>query len=211
MNIIKAIWDYFKKAKPSPVKPVPEKPTSPSNQVPKHDIRKVAIIIGHGNGDSGAMGFNGMSEFNYNSFVAEEVANAKIDKEVKLFYRGSSGILGVAAKAVAWNPDLTLELHCNAFNGTAKGTEVLCLKGDEKSGVVAKSFALAFTKRFSRVLRRDQGINWIDSGDRGAASLKAVSLTKYSILVEPFFLDTPSEWVEPMNYAKFLIEWLNEL
>jgi N-acetylmuramoyl-L-alanine amidase len=185
--------------------------TSPSVPAPAGNlgIKKIAIIVGHGNGDSGALGWNGVEEFKYNSMVAEEVLKTVTNKEIKVFYRGPTGIAGVAAKAVAWGPDLTLELHLNAFNGKAFGCEVLVLSGDTASGKVAESFALEFTKKFNRTLRRDKGVNWITSSDRGGASLRAVSSAKYSILVEPFFIDTKSEWVDSMDYARnFLIPWI---
>lgn len=174
-------------------------------------IKKIALIVGHGNGDSGAMGWNRFAEFVYNSTVAEEIASSEIGKEIKVFYRGSSGIVGVAMKAVAHNPDLSIELHLNAFNGKAVGCEVLCLDGDEQSAIVGRSFANAFTQKFNRKLRREKGINWITSSDRGYSSLKAVSPIKHSILVEPFFIDTKEEWIEPIAYAEFLKEWIRSL
>jgi len=174
-------------------------------------IKKVAIIVGHGNGDSGAIGWNRFAEFDYNVMVAEEIADSDLGKEVKVFYRGSSGIAGVAMKAVAYNPDLSIELHLNAFNGKATGCEVLCLDGDEQSAIVGRSFANAFTQKFNRKLRREKGINWITGADRGHSSLKAVSPIRHSILVEPFFIDTKEEWIEPMTYCNFLKEWIKEL
>lgn len=193
---------------PAPTK-TPEVPAPVSN--PLSQIKKVAIIVGHGHGDSGAQGWNGMSEFNYNSFVAEELEKANLGKEIKVFWRGATGIVGVAAKAVLWNPDLCIELHLNAFDGKAVGCEVLVLDNDTTSARIGKLFAKEFTKKFNRKLRRDEGINWISSGDRGAASLKAVSPIKYSILVEPFFIDNPNEWIEPIEYIKFLINLIREV
>lgn len=182
---------------------------SPSRS--ESSIKKIALIVGHGNGDSGAMGWNRFAEFDYNSIVAEEIANSETGKEVKVFYRGSSGIVGVAMKAVAYSPDLSMELHLNAFNGKAVGCEVLCLSGDEQSSSIGRSFASSFTQKFNRKLRREKGINWITKADRGYSSLKAVSSIKHSILVEPFFIDTKEEWIEPITYAEFLKEWIKSL
>ena len=198
-----------------PVEPIPEIPTQGDiAKFPnKSKIKKVAIIIGHGNGDSGAVSWDEKrNEFEYNSIVAHLVANSTLHgKEVRLFWRGKGGISGVAAEAVAWNPNLSIELHLNSYNGEAHGCEVLVLNGDSKSGTMARSFTSAFCSRFSRVVRRELGVNWISSGDRGAASLKGVSAIEQSILVEPFFIDNKNEWIEPISYANFLIDWLKSI
>jgi len=174
------------------------------------EIHKVAIIIGHGAGDSGAMGWNGMSEFNYNSFVAEEVARTSMGKEIKLFYRGDSGIKGVSKKAMAWSPDITIEMHCNAFNGQAKGCCVLTLK-DEISIKYGRKFSEDFCKKFGRILRDEDGVVELSRKDRGYFSLSQVDDPPPSILVEPFFIDNKDEWVNPMSYSEFLIDWIRRL
>jgi N-acetylmuramoyl-L-alanine amidase len=174
-------------------------------------IKKIALIVGHGNGDSGAMGWNGMSEFNFNQFVADEIENRDLGKEIRVFYRGPSGITGVSAKAVMWRPDLTIELHLNAFNGKAKGCEVLCLKGDLDSETIAKDFSHKFTTHFKRVLRGKDGIKWISKNDRGGLNLRSLATIKQRILIEPFFIDNPEEWISPMIYADFLSDWIKEL
>ena len=173
-------------------------------------IKKVAIIIGHGNGDSGAMGWNGMSEFNYNSFVADEIARADTGKEIKLFHRGSTGIGGVAAKAMAWKGDITIEMHLNAFNGKAKGCCVLTLK-DQVSIDTGRAYSKAFCKKFNRVMRDEDGVVELVKGDRGHFSLACVNDPAPSILIESFFIDNKDEWIEMMDYANFLIEWIKEL
>lgn len=186
------------------------KPAQQSSK-PKSPIEKVAIIVGHGNGDSGAMGWNGVSEFDYNSAVAKSLEISDTGKEIKVFYRSASGITGVAASAVKWNPDIVIELHLNAFNGKAMGCEVLCLGSDEQSGEKARDFADKFTKKFNRIKRRDNGVNWIASSDRGGLSLKKLSSVQYSILVEPFFIDNKNEWIDQQEYAGFLKEWIKGL
>lgn len=186
------------------------KPAQQSSK-PKSPIQKVAIIVGHGNGDSGAMGWNGVSEFDYNSAVAKSLEISDTEKEIKAFYRSASGITGVAAAAVKWNPDIVIELHLNAFNGKALGCEVLCLQGHTASGEKARDFAEKFAAKFNRVKRRDNGVNWIASSDRGGLSLKKLSSVQYSILVEPFFIDNKNEWIDQQEYAGFLKEWIRGL
>lgn len=189
--------------------PIESNPSKESNSSTS-DIKKVAIIVGHGNGDGGAESKDGKrNEFEYNSIVAEHIEKSQLHgKNSKVFYRGKTGILGVALEAVTWMPDLSIELHLNSFNGIAKGCEVLVLKGDNESAEIGKSFTKSFCSKFNRVARRDEGINWINGSDRGGASLKAVSPIKRSVLVEPFFIDNDSEYIAPSVYAEWLCTWL---
>lgn len=186
------------------------KVTPPLLGAPK-GIDRISIIVGHGNGDPGATCFNSMSEHMYNDLVASLVKEQIKGKEVRIFKRSSTGIAGVGLLASAWGPDLTIELHLNAYNGKAAGCEVLVLHNDNSSAEMAKSFASAFTKKFDRIARGEAGVKWIRPGDRGYGNLKAVALSKYGILVEPFFCDNEAEWIEHVTYSKFLIQWLQEL
>ncbi len=174
-------------------------------------IKKVAIIVGHGNGDPGAEGWNGMSEFSYNSYVAEELFKAVKTKELKIFYRGEGGIGEVCKRAMNWKGDITIELHLNAFNCKAKGCEVLSLDKDAISFKPAKDFADKFCKKFSRILRDDDGVMEIKKGDRGHYSLSHLDDPAPSILVEPFFIDNKDEWIDTNDYLKFLTSWIEGL
>jgi N-acetylmuramoyl-L-alanine amidase len=172
-------------------------------------IKKIALIVGHGYGDSGAVG-SGTNEFEYNSWVAEYVKSNLAGKSIEVFYRGASGIVGVAMRAAGFKPDLCVELHLNSTKG-ATGCEVLVLKGDKKSESFGRSFANAFTQTYSRRLRQDKGIKWIESSDRGYSSLKAQAVIPNKILVEPFFIDTLGEFVPREDYAHFLLRWVRGL
>ena len=173
-------------------------------------IKKIAIIDGHSPDDCGAVGWNKKEEFTYNSYVAQGIHAANLNKETKVFYRGKSGILGVGHEVSAWNPDLSIELHLNAYNGTASGCEVLCLEGDSNSAKIGQSFAASFTKVFARKLRAENGIKYLGKHDRGSINLSSCKVN-LKILVEPFFLDNIDEWVEPLTYKNFLVEWINSL
>jgi N-acetylmuramoyl-L-alanine amidase len=213
--ILEAIASVFTQPKKEieKVDPVknPEIPTKEEiDSFPSRPIKlkRIAIIIGHGNGDGGASTWNGSDELKYNTFVAEFVKKTSKHK-IETFYRTSSGIAGVARKAVEWQPDITIELHLNSYNKKAKGCEVLVLDGDKASAVLAKSFAKAFTDKFKRVVRGDDGVKWVGPREDGGFSLNKLSSVKQSILVEPFFCDNKDEWIEPQVYAKFMVEFLD--
>ena len=203
-NYLAALKQYYF---PTKVEPKPEQPSAPT--VSK--IKKVAIIVGHGAGDSGAAG-QGTNEFAYNSEVAkivESLSNIH-GKTIKLFWRDSRGIKGVNSDAEKWGGDLTLELHLNSYNGSAVGCEVLTLK-DRPSVLLGQSFARAFCGRFDRVMRNQDGVKELSSSDRGHYSLQLVDDAPPSILVEPFFIDNKKEWIDPKVYASFVVDWLSKL
>lgn len=188
-----------------------EQPT-PQTPKPTSNIKRIALLVGHGNGDSGAVGFNRVEEHAYNSFIAEFVAQSDLNKQVKVFYKSKSGWIGTYPKVRLFKPDLTIELHLNAANGKAVGCEVLCLEGDNNSAVIGKQFALDFTTQFGRRMRGDKGIKWIDSSGRGYGNLVAAkAVSPKAILVEPFFIDTPSEWITQYEYGNFLVKFINGL
>lgn len=183
--------------------------TSPEVEVnPIKTGTRIALVRGHGGNDSGAAG-NGTTEVAYNSWVMDYVTS-KTTKNVKVF-KGSSSVNAVALSK-SFNPEIVIQMHLNAFDGTAKGCEVLVIKGDTKSYPLAEKFAADFTKKFNRVLRRsgDKGKKILSSGDRGVASLVA-SGNCIKFLVEPFFIDNRSDFVSKEEYAQFLLEWIEAL
>jgi N-acetylmuramoyl-L-alanine amidase len=187
-----------------PIEPVitPETPREPSAGL------RIALIRGHGGADSGASG-NGTNEVEYNTWVMEFVKK-HTTRNVAIFL-GSNSINAVT-KSKDFKPDVAIQMHLNAYNGTAKGCEVLVVKGDTKSYPIAEKFAKDFTVRFGAVLRRpqDKGKKILTSSDRGIASLVA-SGNCIKILVEPFFIDNKNDFIPREEYAKFLLEWIEAL
>lgn len=192
--------------KPTPVVIAPIPMKSPADPFV---IRKVAIIIGHGDGsDFGATNWNKETEFAYQSRVAKLVQQKVQGKQVELFWRKGLGIAGVAKKAMAWNPDITVELHNNAYDGKASGIEVLVLKKDQVSLKCGQDFAKKYVAKFGSKLRDGDGVKEL-IGENGAFSLKQVNDPPPSILLEPFFGDNPNDWKDAEAYSSFVADWLN--
>lgn len=231
MKLLNWIKNLFKKESPkseAPSKPNPSETPSSSNSsttsngskpiesdlgpsVASRKVKKIAIIIGHGHGDTGAPSkWNSpiKVEYDYNKIVAEHLKKTVKSKEIKLFYRGATGITGVNTQVRLWDDDLSLELHCNSFNGKAHGCEILALSGDKESIKIGQDIAQDFCKRFNRKLRDGDGVKELKKKERGHYSLALVDDGYPSILLEPFFIDNPSEWIDPIVYAEFLREWI---
>lgn len=193
---------------------IPEIPASsmPAPIEPTKKYKKIAIIIGHGHGDSGAESWDkGRNEFEYNSIVAKYI-NSKIkNREIKLFWRGRTGITGVNSQVNLWDDDLSIELHLNSADVPARGCEILCLGSDKAAVSLGRDLAAAFCLKFGRKLRDEDGVKELKKKDRGHYSLALVDDGKPSILVEPFFISNKDEWIDPLIYADFLVNWINEL
>lgn len=212
------MWNWFKglfkkKISPTTVVKSPEEknPIDEAIKVPKPSApigkAKIAILIGHGAGDPGASCWNKMTEHDYNKKVAMIVAS-KMPNVTLYFKQRIGGWAPVYAQMALLRPDISIELHLNAYNGKAVGCEVLITSEEARS--LGEKYASMFCLEFQRVLRGARGIKKLGSGDRGFGNVYSASkVAKKAILVEPFFCDTKSEWIEPETYAAFLMKFLN--
>lgn len=202
----------------NPVKPDSSNPSTTSNSSkpapiePVKKYKKIAIIIGHGHGDGGADSWDGKrNEFEYNSIVANYIKSKVTDRDIKLFWRGRSGITGVNTQVNLWDDDLSIELHLNSADVPARGCEILCLGSDKAAISLGQDLAAAFCLKFGRKLRDEDGVKELKKKDRGHYSLALVDDGKPSILVEPFFISNKNEWIDPLILADFYVNWIEEL
>ena len=166
----------------------------------------LALIVGHSKADKGAVGVSPLNqqEYDYNKEVAEiaKSEGSKLNVIVEIFYRDNGGVLGAYKSATSWldknSGGAIIELHFNAANNKAIGTEVLYADVKDNKNVNEKFFAqcildsscLAFSRdsKGNRGLKRETGAK----GERGYSNLSQT--VKYpSIIVEPFFGDVSSE------------------
>ncbi|MDU7967732.1 MAG: N-acetylmuramoyl-L-alanine amidase, partial [Paeniclostridium sordellii] len=89
--------------------------------------KKVFLDPGHGGNDSGAIGVNNLYEKDIVLQVAKKVEELlkKQGLEVKLS-RDVDKTLALKDRtdmANSWKADCYVSIHCNAFNGNAKGLE----------------------------------------------------------------------------------------
>jgi hypothetical protein len=125
--------------------------------------------------------------------------------------RDDGGVSLAAKRLKLKGCNASLEPHKNAYNGTAKGFEILVLADDSESIRVAEIIAQEFKEKYpDRVLRHANGVKKIKSGDRGYSNLVAAKGAgmKIALLGEAFFIDNPSEWLAPAEMADF---WMKNL
>lgn len=149
---------------------------------------KIFINPGHGGDDCGACG-NGLQERDVVLKVGNRVAKylKDVGYTVKVFqYDGLGEICGEANR---WQADLFVSIHCNAFNGKAKGTETYCFYGSDVGFKLATAIHNQLTKSLPLV---DRGVK-----EKGYYVLTGTNCP--AVLTELAFIDNPDD-------AKLLVE-----
>jgi len=147
--------------------------------------KRIMLVVGHSKDKQGASNSDGVTEYEFNKDIALKVleldAFRGIDIIPKLRVTSYSNL---TYEINAINPDIVISLHCNAYNKSAQGTEVLYAKGSIKG------------EKYARILQNnlvenlglsDRGVKSIGSKDRGGSLLYGVKAP--CILIEPLFID----------------------
>ena len=175
---------------------------------------KLGLVIGHERRAPGATMAQpyGISEYKYNTGIArlavDHAERYHPDVDVHVITRDQIGVAGAYAQALAKHCDCVIELHFNAANGKAAGTETLC-SGEPIDMAFAQVVQDKVEAVFGRIDggRGDRGLK--KNPPRGGASVNGFK-GKANCLVEPFFGDNPAEAELAMNrqaqYAASLIE-----
>lgn len=170
-------------------------------------MRYLAIIIGHTKKDGGAEGVSPLNkqEYQYNSEVAAiaKAASQELGVTVEVFTRDIGGVIGAYGRAVSWLHTMggngaIIELHFNAANRKATGTEVLYADKKDKKGINEKFFAECIQAEVCMLFGRDKKTNRglkLETGAKGERGYSNLSqTTDYpAVIVEPFFGDVESE------------------
>jgi N-acetylmuramoyl-L-alanine amidase len=153
-------------------------------------MKKIGLIVGH---DPHAQGASNelITEFDFNNSLAPLIAKHLIvlgDYNPLVIYR-SDGLSVLPKQVNELNLDLAISLHCNAFNKSVSGSEVLYAA----SSTNGARFASIMQKRIVSTLKnRDRGIKPIARNERGGVILNATK--PVTILIEPFFIDNMKEY-----------------
>ena len=149
--------------------------------------RKVAIVVGHNVKARGVDSpYLKLSEYDYNYDLAVWIMKGA-EFEVQRFIRRwdlgySAEVAECYHRVEAWNPDLIVELHCNASGSGAAYAS--CWHHSASS--VSKKVSVILSKHFSGGLRiRNGGAKVIER--RGRASVTATNIP--TVIAEPFFMD----------------------
>lgn len=160
--------------------------------------RKLAIVVGHTANAPGASGRAPISasEYPWNKDLANRIKNecAALGVSAEVFLRDNGGISGAYSAVAASGAKAVVELHFNAANGTALGTETLWGARCPQSQAWAERVHDAMVGLYSRGPRPpgNRGLKQCPPHPRGGQSVNALS-TIPSCLIEPFFGDNAGD------------------
>jgi N-acetylmuramoyl-L-alanine amidase len=153
----------------------------------------IALIVGHTPVAPGAVSIGGVSEFAYNSIVADRL-EARL---TALGYRVSrvardlpNNLAGLPAKVNATGAQLAIELHFNsAADPAGNGCEMLHWHNSSGGRELADYMQQAVLQAFGL---RNRGLKPIGNGGRGDLLLRSTRMP--CILTEPFFGSNAGNW-----------------
>ena len=155
----------------------------------------IAICVGHSRpNDSGAASVTGVTEWDYNSQLADMIGD-RLKTKYKIYstYKGSSYWSSMKWLAKTLRNDAVeaaVELHFNAATPSATGHEWLYWKTSEKGRLFARALRDSFAHSFPQL--RSRGIKPRQKGSRGAAFLRLTHCP--AIIAEPFFGSNNEDW-----------------
>lgn len=147
---------------------------------------RILINAGHAvNGtDYGACG-NGLREAEVNKKIAMKVCELLMsDGYAVTFFQQTKSVNDVWQFENKCNYDLTISIHCNSFNSTSNGHEVLYYPTSTKGKNLAQQIQASLVKN-------------VGLRDRGVKPRKDLCVLKYTkspaVIVETAFISNPTE------------------
>lgn len=152
----------------------------------------------------------GTYEYFYNLALANFMKGHASDSDcmLNIFLRDNLTIRGTYLTVQKWKPDCVIELHFNAANEKARGTETLYGEENPLSGEFARLVQDGMCKLLKRDAKTNRGIKKLSEGDRGFANVNAIKCP--CILVEPFFGDEVEDAKLGFQYQESLSSILVE-
>jgi len=146
-------------------------------------MKKCALVIGHKKLSPGASNrSSGLTEFVFNDKLAIDIEEKISGVEVQRVYRRTYNSLPGDINEL--NPDFIVSLHCNAFDGSASGTEVLYYHRSTKGKLIA---GILNEQIFKALGLKNRGLKPKTAEDRGGYLLR--NTVAPCVIAEPLFID----------------------
>ena len=155
----------------------------------KDEVRqkRCALVIGHKNVSPGAINKNSdLSEFKFNeelaSLIEQKVKHTGIHRVYRRTYASLPGDINEL------DPDFIISLHCNAYDGSASGSETLY---HHRSPMGKEIAGILLEKVVNCLNLPNRGTKPRSSEDRGGYLLRYTLAP--CVIAEPFFIDNDSD------------------
>jgi len=145
------------------------------------------LVIGHKKSSPGAVNkATGISEFDFNEDLAMRIEKKVQTTDIQRVYRRTYDELPGDINLL--NPHFVVSLHCNSYDGTTSGTEVLYYHRSEVGSRIAQVLQRHL---FEFLGLRDRGIKAKTTEDRGGPLLRYTHAP--CVIAEPFFIDNDQD------------------
>jgi len=163
-------------------------------------MKTCALVIGHKKNSPGAVNERRkLTEFTFNEALASEIERAVVGVNIQRVYRRTYTSLPDDLNEL--DPDFILSLHCNAFNKSASGTEVLYYHrsalGRQMAEILQQQLVYALNLP-------DRGVKPKNSEDRGGYLLQKTYAP--CLIAEPFFIDNDQDLEVASTHYSALID-----
>jgi len=146
-----------------------------------------ALVIGHKKTSPGASNASsGITEFEFNDQLAQLIEDQVNGLRIQRVYRNTYKELPEDINRL--NPDFVVSLHCNAFNGSASGSELLYYYKSTRGKQLAE---LLQNSLVAQLQLPDRGTRSRTVEDRGGYLLRYTRAP--CVIAEPFFIDNDDD------------------
>ena len=149
-------------------------------------MKRIVVVPGHSFVDPGAVnGRLNLKEYDCVLEMALELFKGDSWKDIDVVLKGRNMYGSLPEEINSLNPDYVIELHLNASNGKAQGTEVLYCE----SSKMGKEMAGIIQHKLVKYLKYpDRGIKAINNKERGSNILWKTKAP--CVIVESCFIDS---------------------
>lgn len=168
---------------------------------PDPDAPKCALIVGHRPSSPGAASVGGVTEYDFNTPIAQSVAASVQDVRVEVVRRGDypGGYSDLPDKVNATGADFAMELHFNSVDFMATGSETLFCSVSGEGQHLAK---IALDEIVDALGLPRRGAKPRAEGERGGTLLWGTTMP--TIICEPFFGSNRRDWQRAVERKEML-------
>lgn len=163
-------------------------------------MAKVFISVGHGGDDPGAIGVNKVKESEKTLELSKAVEKAlkAVGVDVKLSRTGNNNNpqSSKLKQIESYKPDIAIDIHFNAYNGKATGTETYYQHNVSRSKNLAENLARLVAQTIG-ITNRGAKVKLLSDGRDYFGMLRKCS-TCPIVLLETCFIDNSSDMAKAM-------------
>lgn len=158
-------------------------------------MNKVFLSVGHGGNDSGAIGVNKIKEKDYTLLLCKEIskklAEQNIEHELSRTTDKTNTQKMKLTSIEKYKPTIAIDVHFNAYNGKATGTECYYQRNNSRGEALAKNLSRVVSSEIG-IANRGAKIKLLSDGRDWFGMLRNCKVCPI-VLLEVCFLDNKND------------------